>query len=181
MGDNVVDWNMRPPIYVRPLMDDEIAALQQGLRSADAFTMRRCQMLLASARLQRPPDIAVQLGCAEQSVRNALHDFNSRGLPALKRQSSRPKTSQLVFDQSRTEQLRALLHRSPRDFGQPSSIWTLDLAAQVCADEGITPYQVSIETLRQALLRLGLSWRRAKHWITSPDPDYAKKNCAATG
>ena len=172
---------MRPPIYVRALAADELATIQQGLRSSDAFSLRRCQILLASAHLQRPPDIAAQLGCAEQTVRNTLHDFNARGLPALQRHSSRPKTIQLIIDQSRVEQLQALLHRSPRDFGHPTSFWTLDLAAQVCADQGITPYQVSPETLRQALLRLGLSWRRAKHWITSPDPDYAKKNAAATG
>src|SRR5689334_5195790 len=89
---NVVHSDMRTPIYVRPLTDAEPAALQQGLHSSDAFTLRRCQILLASIRLQRPPDIALHLGCGEQTVRNALHDFNARGLAALQRTSSRPKT-----------------------------------------------------------------------------------------
>jgi hypothetical protein len=37
------------------------------------------------------------------------------------------------------------------------------------------PPQVSIETIRLALKRLGVGWQRAKHWITNPDPDYARK------
>ena len=38
---------------------------------------------------------------------------------------------------------------------------------------------LSPETIRQAFLRLGVSWRRAKHWLTSPDPAYARKKAAA--
>lgn len=40
---------------------------------------------------------------------------------------------------------------------------------------GLTVKQVSIETIRQALKRLGVGWQRAKHWITSPDPAYSRK------
>jgi len=166
---------MRSPIFVRPLIDAERTTLQQRLRAADAFTVRRAQIVLASALAQRPADIAARKRCSEQTVRNTVHDFNIRGLATLERRSSRPKTVTLLFDAPRAEQLRALLHRSPRDFGHPTSVWTLELAAQTAARAGITPYQVSPETIRQALLRLGVRWRRAKHWITSPDPDYAKK------
>jgi hypothetical protein len=31
-----------------------------------------------------------------------------------------------------------------------------------------------------ALKRLGVGWRRAKLWITSPDPQYALKKTGAT-
>jgi hypothetical protein len=54
------------------------------------------------------------------------------------------------------------------------------LAAEVCWERGVTPSLVSIETIRQALKRLGVSWRRAKRWITSPDPHDALKKSAAT-
>jgi hypothetical protein len=30
------------------------------------------------------------------------------------------------------------------------------------------------------VLRLGIGWKRAKHWITSPDPGYVRKKGAAT-
>lgn len=176
----MVDWAMRPPIFVRPLTQTEFTALERGLRAADSFTSHRCQILLASARAERAPEIARALSCGDQTVRNAIHEFNTEGLASLQRESSRPKTVVPLFDRARAEQLRALLHRSPRDFGHPTSVWTLHLAAQTCVREGITPYLVSIETIRQALRLLNISWQRAKHWITSPDPAYAKKNTAVT-
>ena len=180
MGPDVVDCSMRSPVYVRPLTDAEFTALQQGLRAADSFTVRRCQILLASARAERAPDIARALSCGDQTVRNAIREFNAEGVASLQRASSRPKTVVPLFDRARAEQLRALLQRSPRDFGHKTSVWTLRLAAQTCVTEGITPYLVSMETIRQALRLLDIRWRRAKHWITSPDPAYAQKNTAAT-
>ena len=66
-------------------------------------------------------------------------------------------------------------HQSPRTYGKKTSVWTLTLAAQVCHELGLTARQVSIETIRLALNGLGVGWRRAKDWITSPDPDYARK------
>src|SRR5436305_1795106 len=49
---------MKPPLYVRPLTDAERVALRQGLRSPVAFTLRRCQVLLASADGLPPSAIA---------------------------------------------------------------------------------------------------------------------------
>ena len=79
------------------------------------------------------------------------------------------------------ESLRALLHQSPRTFGKPTSRWTLALAAEVSFAQGLTPRLVSDETIRVALRRLRVSWKRAKHWITSPDPAYLRKKNGATG
>ena len=80
----------------------------------------------------------------------------------------------------RSARLKALLHQSPRQFGKARSTWTLALAAEVCAEHGITAERVSYETIRDALKRLGVGWRRAKLWITSPDPQYALKKTGAT-
>jgi transposase len=166
---------------LRPLTTEAHQQLETGLRSPNAFTLRRCQILLASARRQRPAQIAQQLSCATQSVRNAIHAFHTRGLASLSAQSRRPKRTRAVLDAGKGEQLRALLHEQPRAFGKPRSTWTLRLAADVCWERGVTPDPVSIETIRQALTRLGVNWRRAKRWITSPEPQYALKKSTATG
>src|SRR5438270_5335871 len=171
---------MEPPMYVRALNPAEQAGVEAGLGSSKAFTLRRSQILLASSRGQRPSEIAHNLGCATQTVRNTLHAFEQRGLPCLKQQSSRPKTSHAEFDQPKCEALRAVLHQSPRTYGKPTSVWTLELAAQVCQELGLTERQVSIETIRLALRRLKVGWRRAKDWITSPDPDSARKKNGVT-
>jgi Winged helix-turn helix len=168
-------------MYVRAFTPAEHRQLTAGLRSSDAFTRRRCQILLASARGQRPATIARNLGCATQSGRHAIHAFDARGLAALHARSRRPKRTRLGLDPAKREPLRALLHQSPRTFGKPRGTWTFAWAADVCWQQGRTPYRVSIENIRQALKRLGVRWRRAKSWITSPDPQYARTKSVATG
>jgi transposase len=171
---------MKRPIFIRPLTDDERQALERGLRSSDAFVLRRCQMLLASARGERAPQIAHELGCDDQTVLDALHAFNERGLDALQHGSPIPHTTYPTFTPEAAERLRALLHRSPRTFGLETSLWTLDLAAHISFQQGLSEREVSGETIRQTLLRLGVQWKRAKRWITSPDPGYRRKKANAT-
>jgi DNA-binding CsgD family transcriptional regulator len=164
-------------MYRRPLTAEERQQLEAGLRSPAALTLRRCQILLASARGQRPAHIARQLGCATQSVRHAIHAFHTRGVAAVHAQSRRPKRTRLGLDAA---PLRALLHERPRACGKPHSTWSLRLAAEVCWERGLTPYPVRHETIRQALKRLGVNGRRAKRWITSPAPQYAVTKSPAT-
>jgi hypothetical protein len=61
-----------------------------------------------------------------------------------------------------------LLHQDPRKFGKEDSFWTLEYAAEVSFEQGITERQVSGETIRATLARLGVRWERAKRWIESP-------------
>ena len=166
---------MKPPIFVRSLSQEEREALTAGLRSKDAFVLRRSQILLASSRAESPPKIAASLGCGSQTVRNAIHAFNERGLEALTPGSPRPKRTRAAFDERGAEALREMLHSSPREFGKQSSLWTLEMAALVSFEEGLTKERVSGETIRATLERMGVRWRRAKHWITSPDPLYGRK------
>ncbi len=166
---------MYAPLCVRPFRDAERQTLEAGLRSPDAFVLRRCQILLASARGERPTSIARSLGCSAQTVRNVLHAFNERGKAVLVKGSTRPHTIQAAFDAAAAKQLRALLHQCPRSFGKPTSFWTLELAAEVAHEQGLTAERVTGETIRATLDRLDIRWQRAKRWITSPDPAYARK------
>jgi transposase len=176
---------MKQPIFARPLSDAERETLKAGLRSPDAFMLRRCQILLSSAEGKKNAyQIARELGCDDQTVRNAIHEFNEGGLrEALSKGSNKPHTIHAAFDSEGAEHLREMLHRSPRDYyGKPTSLWTLELAAQVSFEEGLTEQRVTGETIRATLSReLGVRWQRAKRWITSPDPDYERKKGVATG
>ncbi len=173
---------MKAPIFVRELSENEHEELEAGLRSRDSFVMRRCQILLASARGKSPPKIAEDLECASQTVRNAIRAFNEKGLDALTPGSSRPKRVHAAFNEESAETLREMLHCSPREFSGESSLWTLEMAADIAFEEGITNERVSGETIRATLSRLlGVRWMRAKRWITSPDPLYERKKDGATG
>jgi len=172
---------MKPPLFVRPLTDAERQALEAGLHAAAAFTRRRSPILLASARREPVPTIARGLGCGEQTVRNAIHAFHHGGVAALQPGSHRPHTRPpTAFPGAQAAVLRDLLHRSPREFGRPTSLWTLDLAAEISFAQGLSATRISGETIRATLARLGVRWQRAKDWMTRPDPAYLRKKGGAT-
>src|SRR5215203_1020753 len=112
---------MQPPIFVRTLSKKKRRELEAGLRSSDAFVLRRCQILLASSRGEHPPRIAENLGCGSQTVRNVIHAFNERGLAALVAGSSRPKEVHAAFDEGRAESLRQMLHQPPSKLDRKST------------------------------------------------------------
>src|SRR5262249_58913640 len=86
-----------------------------------------------------------------------------------------PHTVHAAFDAAAAGRLTDLLHRSPREFGHPTSLWTLDLAAETAHAAGLTATRVTGETVRATLARHKVHWKRAKRWITSPDPAYRRK------
>ena len=171
---------MHNHLSIRELTAQERRGLEAGLKGKGAFGLRRCQVLLASARGERVRAIAAATGCSPQTVRNVIHAFNARGLASLGRGSNRPKSAKPELDERKREGLRELLHQSPRAFGKPTGLWTLGLAAEVAHERGLTAAPVSYETVRRALKAMGTNWKRAKHWITSPDPQYLRKKSSAT-
>ncbi len=80
----VILYSMKRPIFVRPLTDAERKTLEAGLRSPDAFTLRRCQILLKSADGQNAYQIARNLGsvthrrCATPSISSTTRAFLRR-------------------------------------------------------------------------------------------------------
>jgi transposase len=166
---------MKEPIFVRALTEIERTALRTGLRSPQAFTLRRSQTLLLSTDGKTPRQIARQLGCSDQTVRNVIRAFASEALNCLEQKSSRPKTANSELDEAKCEKLRDLLHQSPRQCGKARSTWTLQMVAEVAKERGLTKRLVSDETIRNALRRMNVSWKRARDWITSPDPQYVRK------
>ncbi|MFQ5795759.1 MAG: transposase [Candidatus Bipolaricaulia bacterium] len=163
---------------MRQLTPEERAELQRGLRSPSAFTVRRCQILLISSddRLN-PRQIAQRFRCSDQCVRDTLHAFETDGLACLHEQSRARHDDQRALDDTARARLQEIVHQSPRTFGYETSLWSLEGLAKVCFKEGLTVELVHPTTISRALQAEGIRWHRAKHWINSPDPQYAvKKN-----
>jgi hypothetical protein len=182
--------DMRTPIFVRALTDEERTDLRTGLRSSDGVQVRRCQMVLASARGER----SWRAGPPERRAGGRRRETGAPAPPSLQSAGAGSAAAWLLtpapaaaawllthqpppgaFPGERAEQLRALVHRSPRDVGHPTRLWTLDLAAEVSFAHGLTDQLVTGEAIRMTVLRLGIGWKRAKHCITSPDPAYVRK------
>jgi hypothetical protein len=101
---------MKTPIYIRELTALELNQLNQGLRSKEAFTLRRCQILRNAGQSTRT------LNCASQTVSNSIKAFNAKGLESLRDGSNRLKTVQPLIDAARGKQLKIMLSHSLRPF-----------------------------------------------------------------
>lgn len=165
----------RPHMFARPLTPAEVTGLEAGLRSPEAFVLRRSQIILASSRGHPPAVIAGFVGCCSQAVRDAIRAFHAEGLGCLEAKSHAPRRTVRVWPREREEELRELLRQTPRAFGKSRSLWTLALIAEVCFEQGMTGRKLSAQAISTILARMDINWKRARDWMTSPDLEYAAK------
>jgi hypothetical protein len=118
---------------------------------------------------------------SDQLVRNVLHAFNQQGSASLQPGSRARHDDQRAFDDAARERLREIIRQSPRGYGHDTSLWTLELLAEVSFQEGLTAERVHFDTVSRTLMEMGVRWSRAKHWINSPDAHYERKKSAGTG
>ncbi len=170
------------PLYARRLTEEERHKLGAGLKAADGWQVRRCQIILMSAEENlKAGQIALRVGLSDQQVRRVLHAFNQAGLACLSRQKPGRQDDQRAFDDAARARLREIVHQSPRTFGLETSLWTLPLLAKVSYQEGLISQEVHFDTVSQTLAEMGLQWARVKPRINSPDAHYPRKKSAATG
>ncbi len=70
---------------------------------------------------------------------------------------------------------------------EPQGVWKGHVPVDACAGRaggelrgrGITEGRVTAQTVQATPEQMGVRWLRAKRWITSPDPEYARKKGAA--
>jgi len=131
----------------------------------------------------RTRQIAAELGCHPQTVRERLHAFNDRGLDGLGIQPGAGRTPRLT--QLERSTVLALVKRPPP--GKPTSEltgelaapdpdgapeWTLDTLTAAAQQCGI---QVARSQVRRLFRREGVRWRRTRLWATSKDRDFAPR------
>jgi hypothetical protein len=152
---------MKLPLLIQPLTEDERMPLEADRRIADAFRVRRAQIILASARRLSPQPMAQLVGCAVQTARHVIHALPTKDVEGLRKPSNRLKTVEPTLDAANGERLQHILPQSPRTYGKPTGVWTLALAAEVCDAQGVTEHLRSDATIRRALTRLETNWQWA--------------------
>jgi transposase len=159
-------------LYARRPTDAEQQQLDQLARSSDTITYRHARIVLLSLAGQKVAEIQAALGLSDRTVRDTLRHFNERGPAALVRR--KPPGAARRLDATARARLVELMHRPPTDFGIESRLWTAPDLAKVAVEQGLVE-AVSPDTVRAEIRRAGKSWKRAKRWTTSPDPDYQRK------
>ncbi len=132
---------------------------------------------------RRTRQIAEELRCNPQTVRERLHAFNDRGLAGLGMQPGSGRKPRLTPRECST--ILALVKRPPP--GKPTDEltgelvapdpeaepeWTLDTRTAVAQQQGIP---VARSQVRRIFRREGVRWRRSRLWATSQDPDFAPR------
>jgi transposase len=168
-------------IQIRELTTEEKQELKEGLKSSEAFTVRRCQILMSSEQGQTAPKIAEGLHCSAQSVRRAIHAFNQEGTLCIYEKSNRPHSSKFSFDRTALERLPDIVHSSPRDYGIVHSLWSLERLVQVCHQLGMIETPVSLPVMRKAIKRAGIDWKRVRKRMRSTDEAYEEKKSDEMG
>jgi transposase len=166
--------------YVVTLTPDEreYVARLVSVGKVSGRTLTRARILLKADASPTGPGwddarIAEALEVSVRTVERVRQNFTKRGLKGSvgRKPQDHPSRSPRLDGR----RLQELAHQSPRSFGKKRSTWTLQLLADTCSELGIANGKVSHETVRRTLKRMGVKWRRAELWMTSPDPHYAEK------
>ena len=129
---------------------------------------------------QRTRQIAQELGCHPETVRQRLHAFTERGLDGLGRQPGSGRKPRLTQEERST--LLALVKLPPP--GKPTDEltgelvapdpeaepeWTLETLTAAAQERG-SP--VARSQVRRIFRHEGVRWRTTRLWATSKDPDF---------
>jgi transposase len=161
------------PLTPITLTDDERVKLTMWSRrptTAQRLALR-AKIILAATGGQSNTAIATELRIPLCTVGRWRRRFLDRRLDGLT-DNPRSGAPRALLDEQR---LQELVHQSPRLFGKKRSTWTLQLLADTCTETGIAGSGISGSTIGKTLKRMGVTWRRAQLWMTSPDPHYAEK------
>ena len=173
-------------LFARPPLDPaEARTIRKlaGARHAPGDWIRRAAMIASSWDGLRTTQIADQLGCHPQTVRERLHRCNAEGVGGLGDRPGPGRPRRLT----QTDRGRIIARARSAPPGrlqqggeglqapaQPEAAahWTLDTLAERAQAEGV---RVGRSQVRRILLAEGVRWRPTRSWTQSTDPDFAPK------
>lgn len=150
-------------LYVRPLKTDELTYLDKLTRDEDTDIAKRAQIVLLSAQRIGVHDISREINLHPINTRKWIHRFNRHGLQGLqpRRSPGRPR----VFSDEQRQAIIGLATCEPEDLGLAFEVWSLQRLRAQLIEQGVLP-DISAETIRQELLRSGLSFED-RRWISA--------------
>lgn len=159
-------------IFVRSITKEEKEKLSQALYSSNAFVRDRAKIILLSSKGLSAIAVALKVGCEARKARVAIKSFNKNGLKALQRNKAKGAKSKFTKE----DKMAILIHfsKQPRDFKIPVSYWTLPRLRKHLIDSKVVD-SISIETIRQILIKAKAKLEKSKRWQYSPDKNFLKK------
>ena len=142
------------------------------VQTPDAPVLRRAQALLWVAAGDSVTDVAQRLCVTRQAVYKWIRRFEQSSISnlAMRLQAAprrgRPATVKGVMEPLLDE----VIDHDPRLFGLNSTVWTASLWAPYLQAEHTLCVWVS--SIRQALVRLAITWKRPRHTLSLRTPTW---------
>ena len=157
-------------------------------RHAPGDWILRAQMIVRSWDGLRTTEIARELGCHPQTVRERILRFHAEGIDGLDDRPGRGQKPRLT--EGERSQIIALAKGRPpgaivRDSdgtlvtaeGEAETHWTLDALVEAAQTQGI---RIERSQVRRILLREKVRWRSTHSWGDSTDPDFVPKGARSS-
>jgi transposase len=173
-------------LYARPPGDpDEEQQIRKlaNSRHAPGDWILRARMILRSWSALRTTEIASELGCHPQTVRDRIHRFNAEGIDGLGDRPGAGRKTRLT--QTERSWIISLVATDPpgrliRGAGgeleatdeEKEAHWTLDALTAAAREHGIS---VGRSQVRRILEAEGVRWRKLHPWGESHDPEFVPK------
>ncbi len=152
--------------YVRTIIEEEHQELDRMIKQEVGRVAMRANMILLSSQGYSVPELARMHKTTNVTIYKWFNRFDEQGPTGLydSLREGRPKKA---TDEVATF-LEKTLKRSPTDIGVNCTIWTSALL-QTYLQKKLS-VQLSKNTLREALHRLGFRWRRPRWAAVRQDP-----------
>jgi transposase len=148
------------------LNSKQVAQLEKYLTTRpDARQLKRAQALLWLADGDSVEEIAARLRVTRQSIYNWVERFKERAELGLQERlsdgtrSGRPPIALEIIDPL----IAQVMEKDPRTIGYNSTVWTASLLQQYLEEKH--QIKVSASSVRLAIDRLRLSWKRPRHTL----------------
>src|SRR5215472_6393557 len=173
-------------LFARPPRDEREEGQVRRLahsRHAPGDWIRRARMIVGSWEGLRTTEIARELGCHPQTVRERIVRFNAEGIAGLGDRPGPGRKPRLTeAERSRILALAkgpppgAIVRQSEGPLltaeAEAEAHWTLDALVEAARGRGI---RVGRSQVRRILRREKVRWRSTHSWADSADPDLAPK------
>lgn len=160
-------------LFTRKFTEKEKKKLKETLTSQSAFTRDRTRILLFSSERKQCKEIAEMMKCDERKVRNAIKDFNKKGLSCLER--GKAKGAEPKFTKEQRVEILRIANTDPRKLGLFFTTWSLHKLQEYLIENNIVDY-INHESVRIILKKQGFRIKKSKRFQYSNDPDFLKKS-----
>jgi transposase len=152
------------------LASRDLAKLYNNLLVGPRYIRNRAQAKLLHLYGFDVRTIGRSLFLGRKSIENSIRRFQADGVDRFLTRNRKPvkKADDLRYQ----EALISLLHSPPAQYGINRTTWTMKLMSRVLGEKG---YVVGHNTVGKLTRNAGYRFRKARHVLTSNDPNYRQK------